>query len=596
MTKAGRTRAPSGVFRRLSKAEEGFSIIEVMVAFTLLAIVTLGVVPLFVSALRGVLVSKLDTGGKNLSQERLEQMRNVLFHVGVNAPPAKPSVCWTDVNKTDPEAGAVDCDYRDMIDTYFRSLTAAASVTSGGYVAPGAPRSSDEPAGAFYRFVVNPVPGFPRYSQVTATQFLDVNRNPVTPVDTYNSQVAGSDFPTTRLVGVTVVTTWTAGNLTKKFVAFTQIAEGRPAAPAVTMQARATGIRIVGGLPAPIPGTPAPLLSMEAGISSADGSLSTGASAAVSVTGSFAQIAPGVRVEGKSAGATAPPNSSAVDGDKFPYSLIDGAGESSPSCGTFDCLAFGVGDQTRNVKASIVSGQPTIASLSAPAVGRVRFVSSPGGLNLGYRNRPEAASMPGLDISQMLVRVNEGGSSIPTSQGATYLASIGGSGHKAEAGVSARTQSVKMVPTTFAPDGIVQITLFSSSLVCTTTGSSSSATADFDAEVRYLQYNPGTNLNEYVTVDVEDGDPSPLTAALLTSTQITTTPGGPATLVPLETYIDSWGSLTGANTTITSPPKTVSSNLNGIVAITTRPTRVGDPDSAVAVQVGVLTCVAEDNR
>lgn len=587
-----------GILVRLSKHEEGFSIVEVLVAFSLLAIVTLGVVPLFVSALRGTLISKLDTGGKNLSQERFEQMRNVPFHVDVNAPPAKPAACWTDVNRTNPEAGAVDCDYRDMLDTYYRSRTAAASATSGGYVAPAAPRGSDEPAGAFYRFVVDPVPGFPRYSQVVATQFLDVNRNPLTPAAAYNSQVSGADFPTTRLVGVTIVTTWTAGEMTKKFVSFTQIAEGRPAPPAVTMQARATAIKVTGGLPITIPGNPGPLLSMEGGISSADGTLSTGASASVSVQGSFASIAPGQRADGKSAGASAPPNQTVIDGDGSSFSLIDGGAESSPSCATFDCVATSAGGQTRNVSAQISAGLPLVATSGAPATGRVKKNATAGVLNFGYRNKPESASMPGLDITSMLVRVNEaGGSSPPTAVGTSYLNSTSGGGHKAEAGTQASTQTIKLVPTTFAPDGIVQVTLFSASLVCQTTGTAASATANFEAEVSYLRFNPATGINEYVTVDIEDGQAtSPLTASLLQSTQINTNPAGPPLLVPLESYIGSWGSLTGASTTITSPPKSVSSNLNGIVNITTQPTRASDPDSAVALQVGVLSCVAEDNR
>jgi hypothetical protein len=206
--------------------------------------------------------------------------------------------------------------------------------------------------------------------------------------------------------------------------------------------------------------------------------------------------------------------------------------------------------------------------------------------------------MPNLDITRMLVRVDEpGGASPPTAMGATYLASTSGGGHKAEAGTQASTQTIKVVPTTFAPDGIVQVTLFSASLVCITNGSSGSAEAEFSAEVRYLRYNPATKLNEYVTVSVTDGGSSPLTESLLTSTEISTSPGSdPAVLVSLKSYIDSWGSLTGASTTITSPPKSVSSNLNGIVNITTQPTRASDPDSAVALQVGVLSCVAEDNR
>lgn len=585
-----RTESPEG--------DGGFTIIEVLVSFTLLAIVTLGTVPLFISALRGTLISKLDTGAKNLSQERSEIMRNLPFHLDVNTTLVPdPSKCQ-DPARTDPTggSGAVECDFRDLLDTYYRSLNASGSVTAGGYVDPGGARTADEPAGAFYRFVINPLPGFSgRYSQVIATQFLDAERNPITPSSSYNSQTSGFDFPPTRLLGVTVITTWKAGNLSKKLVAFTQIAEGEAGPPIVTTQARATAVRITSGLPPVNPGDPSRLLLMEAGISSADGALSTGATAATKAQGSFAYIAPGNREDSKNASASAPPNQTIVDDEGGPFSLVDG-GASDPGCVTFDCVAYSLAGQIRSVRASIISDHPIVASSSSPSTGRVRR-NSGSGKNLGYSNKPnDVVGMPELDLSKMLVRIEEG-TEAPTATGSTYLNAVGGGAHFAEAGTAASTLVVKIIPTTFAADGLVQVQLKTAKLVCKTTGASATVTADFEATVRYLQYNPATKLNEYVEVKVEDGGSSPLTADLLASIQVTTNPGfTPANLVPLSNYIAGWGSLSGATSTIGTPPTTVSSTLSGIVNVTTQPTRAADPSSTVAVQVGVLTCVAEDNR
>lgn len=594
-------------FRELARGkEEGFTIIEVLMAFTLLALVTVGTVPLFVAGLKSSLVSKLDTGGKNLSQERFELMRNVPFHVDANTSLVPdPSKC-TNPGRTDPKngSGTVECDFRDMMDTYYRSLTAATSTATGGYIAPGAARTADEPqlppAGcpnaavlsAFYRFVINPLPGFSgRYSQVVATQFLDVNRCPITPPAGYNTQIPGVDFPATRLVGVTVITTWQAGSLSKKFVAFTQIAEGRPAPPALTTQARATALKITSD----VSGS---LFIMEAGISSSDGSLSNGANAATKVQGSYAETTPGTRADGKSASASAPPNQTVTDGDGSPYSLIDGGGESSPSCTTANCVAFSVGGQTKNVNASIAGEQPKVASSSSQSTGQVKKNSSVGTLNLGYRNKPDAASMPSLDVTRMLVRVDEAGGSALTAVGSTYLDAASGSGHYAEAGAKSSSQRVKIIPTSFAPDGVVQVTLDSSSLSCRTTGSSATVNVDFEGEVRYLRYNATTNQNDYVSVTIEDAQAfSPLTNALLTGTQISLNPGlSPANLVQLSSYIANWGSLVNPTTTISSPPTSVNSTLNGIVSITTAPTRIAVPGSAVGISVGILSCVATDNR
>jgi Tfp pilus assembly protein PilV len=586
--------------RRISmiRDEGGFSFVEILVAFSVLAFVLLGAIPMLWAGLRSTLITRTDTTAKNLAQERVEQMRNYLFHIDVNAPPDKPAVCWTDVNKTDPAASPEACDYRDLLDTYYRSLTAATSAATGGYVSStSALRGPDEPStGAFYRFVVDPVPGFSDYRQVIASQFLNANRESVTPPATYNSQIAGQDFPASRLLGVTVITTWQVGALSKKFVLFTQIAGDPPAVPAVTVQARATGLRVSGGLPPPFAGDPGRLLALEAGISSSDGSVATGATAATRVQGSFLSIAPGVRIDAMSLGASAPPNQTQLNAsDTNDFSLTDGG----------QLVGYSQRGEALNVNASILSGQPVVASSASPATGRVKAAG--GGINLGYRNKPDAGAMPGLDISRMLVRIDAPGGTTPTAVGTTYLRSIEGGAHEAEAGAASNTHDsewIKILPTTFESDGIVQVRLISASLVCKTNGTTGSAIANFEARIRYLSWvpdeeDPDEGENEYVEVVVEDGQAvSPLDPALLTTTQIRTgTDGlGAPILVPLSTYIDSWGSLTQATTTITSPPKSVTSSLNGIVSLTTKPTRVGDPESAVAVQVGVLSCVAEDNR
>lgn len=590
--------------------DAGFTIIEVLVAIAILAIVTLGFVPLMIAGLRASMVARLDTGAKNLAQERFELMRNFPFHVDVNTALVRAGNCST------PAGVAGSCDYRDLLDNFYRSVGSLATATNvQGYVVgtsvctaaddvcAGNGRTKDEPAsGTFYRFAIDPVPGFQgRYRQFTATQFLGAERAPLLPPAGYDSQTSGSDFPPSRFVGVTVITKWQAGALSKKFVNFTQISEGKAGPPAVTLQARATAVKITSSLPASTPGDPDPVFTMLAGISSSDGALSTGGSASTRVQGSYADVAPGPRADGKSAAASAPPNASAADGDGSSYSLIYGGGESSPSCLTISCVAFSIGGQVRNVNVSIVNDQPLVATKASPATGRVKRTGSAGDLNLGYRNKPDAASMIGLDISKLIVRIDDGGGGVSnaTAMGSTYLTSATGGSHFAESGASAHTQKLKIVPTSFAPDGVVQVTLNSAEMVCKTTGSSSSGTAAaFDATVTYLRYNSVNNLNEYVSVAVQNGQAiSPLTSSLLAGTQVSLNPGTlPANLVPLSTYLDSWSSLTGATTTTSSPPRIVQSVLSGIVTVTTKPTRVGITGSAVTVSVGNLSCSAEDNR
>lgn len=575
--------------REETTGEDGFTVIEVLVAFTLIALVTIGTVPLFISGLRAGLVSKLDTGGKNLNQERFEQMRTLAFHVDVNSSLVPVPANCVSPTRTDPRdgAGVTECDYRDMLDTFYRSLTLATSTATGGYVPTGTARTADEPAiGPFYRYVLDPVPGFSRYKQTVATQFLSSERAPITPGSAYNSQIAGYDFPPTRFVGVTVITSWTAGNLQKKFVAYSQIAEGRPSLAAVTMQARATAIRITSVLP----GSPAPQLKLEAGVSSADGALSSGATAATAVDSAVAEISGGGgRKAGKAGAAGAPPNFDFSDGGANPEVLTDSSGVIVARFGNTD---------VRDVKANIVSEQPIIGDTSDPplrrSTGRIRDVGT--NLNLGFNNRPDSPSpIPGLLASEMPVFIRDtDGSTITLASGGTWAKAEAGSTHRARAGGRASTQFIKVFPTTFAPEGVVQVRLESSSLICTANGTSSSAVAEFQAQVKIWTYNPATGTSSYSTVvNVVEGQLiSPLTDALLT-TQVGV---DGATPILLNQYIQSWGSITGAATTSGTSGKTVNRSLNGIVSITTHPTRTGVPDSGIGLLIGILSCIAEDIR
>lgn len=573
--------------------EDGFSVIEILVAFTLLAIVTIGTVPLFVSGMRSSLVSKLDTGGKNLNQERFEQMRTLAFHVDVNSASVPDPAKCTSPSRTDPRnaSGVAECDYRDMLDTYYRSLTLATSTATGGYVPSGTARSADEPAiGAFYRFVLNPVPGYPRYSQTISTQFLTPDRVPVTPGSTYNSQSAGHDFPPTRFVGVTVLTTWTAGNLQKKFVAFSQIAEGRPAVAAVTMQARATALRITSILP----GLTGPQLKLEAGVSSADGALSTGATASTAVESVFAEISGGGgRKAGKAGSAGAPPNFAFSDGGASGDELLQDG---------IVVARFGK-TKVRDVKANINSEQPTVGGTDPPVSHSRSLVEDLGNnVNIGFNNRSDSPSpIPQLLASdpaqQMPIFVrdpNNTTSDVTPALGGTWLKSEAGGSHRARAGGSASTEHIKIFPTTFAPQGVVQVRLIDSSLICSANGTASSAVADFAAEVRVWTYNPATGTSGYTTVvAIEDGQLiSPLTAGLL-ATQVA---ADGATPILLSQYIQSWASFTGPSSTSGTSGKSVDRTINGIVSITTQPTRTGVPDSNIGMLVGILSCIAQDNR
>ncbi|MEO7803967.1 MAG: hypothetical protein ABIS18_06130 [Actinomycetota bacterium] len=580
--------------RKLIDREEGFSVIEVLAAFSVLAIVTLGTVPLFITGLRSSLVAKLDTGAKNLSQERFEIMRNLAFHIELTDQAEVPtSANCTPPNRTDPRtSGIVVCTYRDLLDTYYRSRTTATSATTGGYVdASSALRTTDEPAGSFYRFVVDPVPGFnDKYRQVIVTQFLDSTRTPVSPATDYNSQVVAKDLPRTRLLGVTVITSWTAGNLSKKFSAFSQITESRVARSAVVLQSRSLALRVTGTLDAE-----RRQLKLEVGASNSDGGISTGGNAATQVNGATAEIVGGARIEGISGSASAPPNFALADNgttDKF----LDDSGTR---------IAQFVNTKIANVKAAVTAEQPiigdgTVANPEAsPSLGKLTTSGLGVGLNprLGFFNKPDLSPlnpMPDLNTSFMLVRMDNDDADKVLVEGSSYLRADAGGAHRAVSGAAAFTRVVKLLPTTFAPDGVVQVELQESSLTCTANGSASSSVAKFTAVVKVFTYNPSGSGYTTVKTVVQGQSVSPLDTATLDSTQV----GVDSFNAPifLSRYIATWGSATGNATIPGTTPRRVQRDVNGIVSISTQPVRAGDLDSNIGISFAILSCSAEDNR
>jgi type II secretory pathway pseudopilin PulG len=67
--------------RRCLKREGGFTLSEVLIALTLFMIVSVAVMPLFITALRGGAVSRTYTVGKNLVVEATERVRGLPFYV-----------------------------------------------------------------------------------------------------------------------------------------------------------------------------------------------------------------------------------------------------------------------------------------------------------------------------------------------------------------------------------------------------------------------------------------------------------------------------------------------------------------------------------
>lgn len=313
--------------------ERGFSLVEIVIAMALLAMLLVAALPMFLSMVRGTVVTRQQTQAKNLAQERLEQIRDLRYHV-------------------DRQNGP----FLDMLDIYYTNATASSpstTVTVGGdsltgrYI-PSGGGTGGEPVAPYYRVQTSALSGATGFTQVVAAQFLEGDGRTVVPASRfqgtatsgYDSQAAGRDTPPTLMLGVTVITRWLQDGVEKTFRTYTTVTETRPERPVLQSQARSTAVDISSTA---ADGT---TLQLQGGVASLDGAQSSGSSVSGYVTGALARRTGQAVQEGRNARFQLPGQ---------PVALL-GTGSSVVPAG---CTWFGFGGtQVDNVSADVGTGLP----------------------------------------------------------------------------------------------------------------------------------------------------------------------------------------------------------------------------------------------
>jgi prepilin-type N-terminal cleavage/methylation domain-containing protein len=570
-----------------SRRDGGFSLIEVVVALGILSLVLVAVLPQLVTGIRATSSARGVSQAKGVAQGQLDRMRNLPFFIA-------------------HDAG----DYRDVLDYYYKNLTAAAAPTctsggsyvlpttaSTGYVATGATRCSYEPAAgtAFYRTVTTTAAstGTDGYTMVVDTQFLSNATPPVavTPSTGYDSQTTTNDSPPASQIGVTVTVLQSRRGTVKPVSTYTQIAKRLTSTTLVRAEGDARTIDI-GSVTAD--GVP---LALSAGLVSLTGGVSFASTAGANVAATSGSLATGESATGASATLSAPPAASAVAGSSAAGSLST-AGCSYACWGSTTSTALSV---------TAANAEPTIGSSTSPA----QVLSTDNTNNvLSFGNALTAAGYrPALLLSPPLVRMDptagKVGSALSgcaaSSSGTNAYLSAGGYLSTAtttptvESCMVARATALELFPTTFAPHGVVRIELTSASARCLVSGSSHTptATADYTAVVSYW------NGTTYVTAaTVVPGQ----TTDQLDAVPLTTSVGSGA--LTLGHYISSWSALTPDQVVKVSSSARAQVKVPGVVKIVSQPVRsdttsttgASDATSAVSVTVGALSCRAEDGR
>jgi prepilin-type N-terminal cleavage/methylation domain-containing protein len=578
--------------RRHDGPDAGFTLIEVMVALTVLALAAMAAVPLLIGGAAAANSAKLHTQAKNLAQLRVEKMRDLQFHVERQNGP-----------------------YVDLLDQYYTSRstttvtrTFGAETSTGQWVGSGTP-ASWEPSVPFYRVTVAALPGYSNFSQVIDTQFL---KGDGTLVDAasfagYDSQVEASDGPPSFLMGVTVLTSWTFKGQTKSYKYYTRIADGRGMNSLLTSQAKAEAVRVTSGDPS------GKALNADVATATANGSLTTGSASSIEVRGGLASDGVSSDVVGANWLARAPSGYSAG-------ALSSGA-VSAGGSGPCGWAAFGASN-VQNATAAITGGVPLVPAnvdgASPPAnqasAALIANGSNPCGL-FSFNNATTTYSLPATPGSA-LVRIPDPGGSAREVVSSAWVRASDALANPHTVGSGAATQTSRRVeilpglvaagqPTSFIADGrgLVNVTLTSSSITCgasVTAGSpqSQSAAGSYNVTVDYWVATNATGGGArtsttfpWSSADAASADPL---ASLLPSSIVVYQNG--ATTYLLSDFISSWSLLRSVTEGATNGVH----SLDGVLSLATVPLRsvggVPDPTSSVGVQVGRLSCVADDNR
>lgn len=564
------------------RQDQGFSLIEIVVAMGLLSVVLLASLPMFLSMLKSTVIITQQTQGKNLAQERLEQVRDLRFHVA---------------NQNGPYLDLLDIYYTDAEVAYNRpAVTVGSDVLTGKWISTGG-GTNGEPAAPFYRVTIDNLAGAPGFKQTVAAQFLEADGKTVLPTarfSSYDSQQPGVDAPPSLTMGVTVITTWTEGSKQKSYRTYTQVTETRPEKPAIQSQARAVGVAISSTAP------DSTSLVLEGGVASLDGSQSSGSAVSGYAGGALARRTGQAVVEGKNARF------------QLPTQPVVEAGTGGPGTPS-GCTWYGFGSSSvDNVTGDVAAGLPrspaNVDDGSSPRKaisGRLLDSSSNSCGVLGFTTvvdtgAPRSDAVGAHMGNGPYVKLPDGGGSSSTAlSGSVYVTATALTATPQRTRAGGRTTMARpIVLFPGAPDsggvGLVTAQLTSASVDCTS-GTPGTVAAEYALTLKWWgkvgteiarwhmatwTYNSASNPAPVLSAGSESWDPTVavLSDGLRLSDLVTGDAPGAGT--------------SGAATGQRGFP-------NGILTLNTASTLSNESApgfSSIKVQLGQLTCVADDER
>jgi prepilin-type N-terminal cleavage/methylation domain-containing protein len=531
--------------RRRAHGDEGFSLVEIMIAMVIFGIVTIATAPLFVGGLKAGRASQLYQQAKSLSQERLEKMRNLPYHVARQ-----------------------NGQYLDVLDIYFRDLQATGALATGDTCSQ---RVYTAATSSYRCTITNLGADYAGFSQDVTTQFVNADRAAVVPFSTYSSQTAGYDQPVSNLLSVTVVTKWRQASKNRSFTLRSYIANAQADPNVINTTLRASALKISSNL------SSGDILQFEGGLISSEGALNTGSTASLSVVAAQGGRSSGTSVLGAQLSLSAPPS---ADGTSPTANglFLDGS-----TCGY---LCFGNTMVTGDQKVTVDSGFPKVSVSSNPVTATLRRAATGLYQGFSYNNATPSEVDPALslDTSAQMVSATLAAGGTDILSGAGYIDATGTGSTAVRSSATVKTNELDLFPTTFISGGrpLVRAFLTQATLTCSSGAGSSGVSASWEGKVGYWS----STINDYVYYEIGPGK-----AALPAPSSLMVQPG-----VPLSTWVQAWSSLTSSTGVNQSANRQAKGTMNPVLSILTAPTRTGDATSPLNIAVGSLACLAEDNR
>jgi hypothetical protein len=570
-------------------------------------VVMVAVLPQLVIGLRGTSQANQLSEVKGVAQSRIETMRNLPYRV---APAAERRI--------------------DVLDTYFPDLTeptvAALVCGSGnaytkpepstwtGYV-PAAKRcSAYEPAaGPFYRRVDDVArPSGGVYTVVTDTQFMDSTASspyapqPLTPTSGYDSAREGFDKPASSELAVTVTVFYQSKNTLRLVTTYTQISEVVRSPVRVEGKANAAAITMSS--------TDGDDLSLSMGAGNVDlaGSLSSVSKASATLSSIAARQssddALGLRV-----GTVVAPPTATLD-----PALADTAGGSMPSSASCLFACWGA-TQIERFTASADGGLPALTGGgSGDPLSPVEARGTGSALSFGKTATSSPSPyLPDLQLlaAQPIVNLPATSAIAPAVCGASRGGSFTGRGYLRTTSASvdtcaeAASGGVALFPTTFAPDGVVRLTLNYAATRCTVnpTASTRAATYLYSFDVEYFDPEIAGYRKASTVYDSSTGSALPAESLGSLRDKVVKVAAGTSPELKVGSYIASWSS--PASPLVAAPKTTLTSAeaaLPGVVQLVSQPLRPRrasqpagetiDPSSTLSLTLGAVSCFASDKR